>query len=183
VTPSTFRAYISADGELRRELRSDSVLHDLDLVDVAYHLKRSGKVRAYYPENLIASGFFTGGGHGAAGLNLRPFAEVNSDAAVDMTFNAGTYVFAVEYEASLKAKLRYKALFDAYLAATGVPIVLYVCRDGELLARLLAYETEFAADSVAKFFYATLSDLKEMMVPTFTNRRGEVLRLAAALAA
>jgi hypothetical protein len=176
LTTKGFKEFIAPESEIRTELRSSKVLHDIDLVDIRNHFNHIAQLKTYYTENLLLSG--------TTFLNqdsLMNFETMRPDAVVELSFPSATYFVAIEYEAALKYHARYREnLFKKYYGEKGVPAILYICKTPEILARVSAYERKFLTEDLgqekAKFYYTTSDQLNQEKI-IFENIQSKKLTL------
>ena len=159
--------------KLRKQLKSDKVDHDLDLVDIRYCFNQSKLVTQILTENDLQTWpeYYQRD-------EIRAFVKINSDSAINVQFSNGSFWMALEYESTAKNKSRYASLFQNYYAYEEVTAVIYVCQSKSILNKLMKEEKDFIGDNRRKFFYKTLEDLKQDRTMTFTNGLSEKLILA-----
>jgi len=107
-----FRKFIKPLGSdnLRQELESSAVRHDLDLLEIRKKLEGCAEIKQYYTENLIA----------ANGLydedEFFHFSLLKPDAIVKFSRGGKVFNVALEYESARKYADRYELLFRNYYA-------------------------------------------------------------------
>ena len=173
LTKKAFDKYLSNGLEVRKQLKSDKVDHDLDLVDIRYCFNQSKLVTQILTENDLQTWpeYYQRD-------EIRAFVKINSDSAINVQFPNGSFWIALEYESTAKNKSRYASLFQNYYAHEEVTAVIYVCQSKSILNKLMKEEKDFIGDNRRKFFYKTLEDLKQDRTMTFTNGLSEKLILA-----
>ncbi|MBF0300313.1 MAG: hypothetical protein HQK51_16455 [Oligoflexia bacterium] len=57
LTPQGFKTFVGGDdaNHIRKQLRSENVIHDVQLVDIQNRFKKLSMVLEYYPENYLRS--------------------------------------------------------------------------------------------------------------------------------
>jgi len=152
----------------RKELSSAFVSHDLNLVDVRWHLQASRIVKNYFTENAVKSGevvpFLK---HSDA------FGELQPDAIVEMELAGDTFRLPLEYEASQKFHFRYDNLFRRYYDSGSIPAVLYVCANSSLLNYVRSIEKRPSNEERFKFYYSDYSDWDGAQNIAFHNKTGD----------
>lgn len=155
----------------RHQTKSDSILHDLDLLDIKQMLTHSNIVSDFTTENELQSG-----------IELNEFSGVESirrlapDALLNLKINSESFCFALEYERSLKFSNRYNKFFSKYYANNFVDGVLLIGRNLKMTKSLMAKEESIMASSQRKFFYydlETVTNSKNKL--EFINLSGEVI--------
>jgi hypothetical protein len=97
---------------------------------------------------------------------------------VELEIGGRNFLMAVEYESSRKYADRYDQLFESYYANSGLPGVLYICRDSKLLSRVRNIELSVGAPSGArKIYYSDCSQWDSLDAISFTNADGATIRL------
>lgn len=175
LSPRAFHGFVKdgASSELRKQLKSDSVLHDLDLLDIKKKLKGLDSVAQYYAENVLRSGSDLPDEDG-----LRAFRGHRFDAVLKIRRQSGDKLWALEYERSCKFSARYVSYFKRLYANCGVTAVLFVCRDGSTQKRITQLERSVLADNWPKVFYVLLPDvLQAEGFVTFENLNKEKITL------
>jgi hypothetical protein len=169
---SGFSQYIKPKGEnVKRELGSRAIHHDLDLVDIRFTLLQSKRVKNYYPENLLSS-------DGLSFDKDRYFMdELRPDAVVEILGDKRTHCAALEYEYSPKYKDRYKTLIARYYNNKSIPFVLYIGKDEALTSYVRSIEKEVIGENTPKFYYSDFSKWKEGESQVFTDLRGNSITL------
>ncbi len=168
-----FSQYIRPMGEnVKRELGSRAIRHDLDLLDIRYALKQSNRVKNYYPENLISTESLVSFDSDRFFVDdLRP------DAVVEIEGKDRTFCVALEYEYATKYHNRYKSLIARYYNNTFIPGVLYICKDEALLNYVRNIEKGIVGANTPKFYYSDFSKWSSGKSKVFTNLRGSRITL------
>lgn len=172
LTRKGFLKHLPSSEVKRNELKSDSVQHDLGLVDIRHAMMKLNKVSSYQAENTLQTWPIT-----SLGEKYEPFVRCNSDAVVEVSVKEKPYMFALEYELSLKNELRYREIVSKYYMESNIPMVLYVIEESHDLDKIQSIEREADKDKKAKFFYTTFKQLVQERKPTFTNWKKQVMSL------
>lgn len=170
LTPKALKAIASTyRHKITREfVKSDSVAHDLVLVEVRRRLERLKLITGYYTENMLQA---------CAEFSERealwPFVQNNTDAVLEVTRQGNKTLVALEFENSEKAQERYTRKLVSYYSDAKTPAVFYVCGSARIRAALVKAEAAVGGKGPPRCFYALLSDvLGESSSCTFTDRQG-----------
>jgi len=152
----------------REFIKSDSVAHDLVLVEVRRRVERLKLVTGYYTENVLqACAKF------AEQEAMWPFVQNNTDAVLEITRQGIKTLVALEFENSEKAQERYTRKLVSYYADIRTPAIFYVCASERIRAAVAQAEATVGGKGPARCFYSLLSDvLSESPSCTFTDRKG-----------
>jgi predicted transcriptional regulator len=153
--------------------RSNSISHDLTLVDIRNILMSKSDVKEYYTENQIQTykDFRTE-------KDLIPFQELQCDAGIMIQRGDNNPLYiGVEYELSAKSRSRYLDKIGS-LYYNGPVYLIYICKDKSLIKKLKKIETIYIKNRTPKIFYITLSELLESNGSvTFTRQDGKSITL------
>ena len=172
LTARGFDLFIRNSEEQRMELKSNSVEHDLSLVDIRHKLMKQEKIKTYLTENEIQTW-----GSTVYREDYSPFVDLRSDAIVNMQTSKGTVKVPVEYDAHHKSKDRYTAFVDKYYNKSDVAIVFMVYEQDQIMKAIKDIEEKKITSGRPKFFYALRSDLLKSDTATFVNCEGDRLKL------
>jgi hypothetical protein len=159
-------------GKVKRELGSQSVDHDLTLLQIRRMLQKSRTVKKYYPENLV-----TGGGVVSFDSDTFFIAGFKPDAVVKVEIKEKVFHLALEYEHSRKFQDRYEDLFRRYYGNKSVLGILYICANDRMLKTIQSYERKQLSEQVPKFYYSDFSKWTETGIKVFTNLEGACITL------
>lgn len=153
--------------------KSDSIEHDVDLVNVRNRLRALRSVTAYYTENMLqACEDFPGAD------SLAAFKKQNTDAALEIRKNGKVSVVGLEFERSEKASDRYAKKLFSYYSDSRTAVVLYVCRSPVIQRVIARAEASVMGSNRPRCFYALLEDvLKANEKCTFRNLKGDTITL------
>ena len=146
LSKKAFDEYVRTGTEMRIELKSDAIRHDLRLVDIRHHLMRSPRLIEYLTENQIQTW-----GH--------EHRYVNSDALLRLKYKADPFYVALEYECSVKKGDRYDAFARRYYSLNLYTIVFIVSETQAALKQIMKAEAKIYQGKLPKFFYRLASDL------------------------
>ncbi len=168
IVKSNFRDLISGD-----RFRSNSVAHDLTLVDIRNILMRKKVVKEYYTDNQIQTykDFRTED-------HLIPAQELQLDAVMKLKKGDLNPIWVgLEFESSAKAISRYQDKIMQYYYR-GPPFLVYICEDRSLENKVKKVESIYIKEKTPKIFYLTLKELLESKESvTFTRQDGQSLCL------
>jgi len=168
IVKANFRDLISGD-----RFRSNSVAHDLTLVDIRNVLISKRVVKDYYTENQIQTykDFRTED-------HLRPFQELQLDAVIKLQKAEQPPILGgIEFESSAKAICRYQEKIRR-LYFNGPTFLLYICGDKTLENKVKRIELAFIKDKPPKIYYLTVKELLESKHDvTFTRQDGKSICL------
>ncbi len=152
--------------------KSDSVVHDLGLVDIRKRLQKTKMLAGYIPENVLqACGEFQ------EQEAFKPFCRLNSDAAIILNTKGGPLNIALEYEASHKTVPRYAKKLRDYYQSREVRAVFYICAHAGIERTIRQAELEVAAKHQPKLFICDFEKFQaEDQTLVFTDRSiGKIL--------
>ena len=157
LTPKGFGyCFFEEDGPPCKKYRPGSLLHDLELVDIAHRLKKSSAVQKYYTENELFAK--------RASLlekDEKEIFDLAPDALIELKRDGKSYFFAVEYEASLKYKDRAEDKINRYYDCPELYGCLLICKTKQLVDRMKAVERKENPQSKEKIYYGILEEVKE----------------------
>lgn len=156
----------------RQQLASNSVLHDLDLVDISFKLKRLNMVRGFFTENFIRSEL-----ESLDEENLKELKGINFDAIIKVYKDGRTHFLPLEYERTLKFVSRYKDYFKKVYSRPEVSAILYICQSQKALEKIQSFEKAVLKEAWPKVFYSTLYDFFKNTSVTFYNLKSESIIL------
>lgn len=153
--------------------KSDSVEHDVELVNVRNRLQAFRSVAGYYTENVLqACEDFSGTDALAA------FKSQNTDAALEIRKNGKITVVGLEFERSEKDFERYARKLRAYYSDSRTAVIFYVCRNATIQRALARAEASVMGSNRPRCFFALLDDVLQANEKcTFTNLKGDTITL------
>lgn len=148
--------------------KSDSIEHDVTLVDIRRRLQKLEMVSDYFTENMLQ-----------ACQNLsevpetRPFVGYNTDAVVELKRQNRKFFVGFEFENSEKAHERYVRKLLSYYADHGTTVILWVCANARIQTAVASAEKSIIAERKPRCFYGLTADvLAESVQCTFVDLNG-----------
>lgn len=170
VTPEALKAIAeSYRYRITREfVKSDSIAHDLLLVEVRRRMERLKLVTGYYTENMLqACDWFSDQ------EAIRPFVQNNADALLEITRSGAKTLVALEFENSEKALERYARKIVSYYTDARTPAIFYVCGSARIAEVVAEAEAAVGGKGSPRCFYSLHADVLSAS-PTciFIDRKG-----------
>lgn len=153
--------------------KSDSIEHDVQLVDARRSLESLSSVAGYYTENMLQAceDFSTRD-------STLAFVKNNTDAVLEIRKNGKITVVGLEFERSEKALDRYAKKLLSYYSDSRTAVVFYICRNSAIQKTLARAEASVMGASPHRCFYALLENvLATNGRCTFTNLKGNTITL------
>lgn len=153
--------------------KSDSVEHDVQLVEVRKRLQPLPTVTGYYTENMLqACEDFT------LKDSTAPFVKNNTDAALEIRKSGKTVVAGLEFERSDKGLDRCAKKLQHYYSDPRTAIILYICRNATIQKTLERAEASVMGSDSPRCFYSLLEDvLQPSKKCIFRNLKGNTITL------
>lgn len=150
-------------------LKSDSIDHDLTLVDLIHHLKRLSGVTSIITENALQCYEDL-----KTDQTWRSYSYLHCDGVVCMKVNDLNAILALEYDKEIKSKKRYfKKLLD-YYGYSEVQAVLYICENKNIKRTILEIDDQISDDGNSKFFLCLKDEVQNHTGQvTFENSKGQ----------
>lgn len=148
--------------------KSESIAHDMCLVDLAFRMEKLTQYSKLLPENILQSSSAL-----SQDTFLGDLSRAQSDGALYVTGKSGRVIlFALELELSTKNVERYKSKLSAYYLAKGIRGVLYVCADQTIMSLLTKADEEIRTDRDSILHFTLLADaLADCDKITFRNAK------------
>ncbi len=158
---------------MKEYCKSDSVEHDVELVNVRGRIDPLRSVAAYYTENMLqACDDFSDMD------SLSAFTKQNTDVALEIRKNGKISIVGLEFERSEKAFDRYAKKLFAYYSDSHTAVILYVCRSPAIQRVVARAEAAVMGSNRPRCFYALLGDvLQSNEKCTFKNLNGDTITL------
>ncbi|MGE4107379.1 MAG: hypothetical protein AB7F66_09210 [Bacteriovoracia bacterium] len=160
-----FISYFDSELLAVNQLKSGTIGHDVQLVDVRERLQRFPMVRSIYPENALQ-----------CLPDLRqdpifiPFVKLRSDSVLELSTGGNPVFVALELELSKKTPKRYEQKISDYYKWKAISGVLFVSGNREIQRSVQQIEQSENSNEKLKIFYALLEDvLKDGNEITFSN--------------
>lgn len=157
-----YNLYLRTGDELRIELKSDSILHDLELNDIRSSMIHCADVVEYKTENQIQTW-------------NDDFRSINSDALVTISRNGEAFQMPLEYERSHKKASRYNDLVHRYYGDDGISAMLYIAKDYSIMNKVMDIERKLYPWEHPKIFYCYIEDFLKDHHKRFQNFNGSSL--------
>ena len=130
---------------------SESIEHDLRLVDIIHKFEGLKWFNKYFSENLLQS---------SSDLSRDPafydVALLQPDGILKLKHTDGTsLMYAFEYEITKKAPDRYQKKIESYYKARGIDGVLYICGNQEIFDCIARTDKELHRETTSCVFSAT----------------------------
>ena len=153
--------------------KSDSIEHDVALVNLRSRIERLSTVTNYITENMLqACGKFS------EMEETRPFVLSNTDAAIEITRQDKKMLVGLEFENSEKARERYIRKLVNYYSDGRTPVIFYVCESLRIRCAVAQAEAEMIGTRRPRCFYGLLSDvLASSGECTFEDLKGAKIAL------
>ena len=150
--------------------KSNSLFHDVTLVEVEKVIRSKSNVEFYWPENIIQSSRIF-----SEDDSLSYFREFGFDALIRFkTDSSGSFVFGLEYENSQKGQECYKSKFKRIYSQSRPQAVLYICKDYQIERAIKKAESEIATSQNKKLYFIQYDELtKGEKTLTFENQDGK----------
>lgn len=159
-----FEKFIKKNEELRVELKSDAIEHDLSLVDIHYQLKQCSQISEYFTENQLQTW-----GQPDVATDLSQLIKANSDAVARIAFPKGDAWALIEYDRTEKSRRHYDSVINKFYHNHDVHLILYVCKYERILNKIASREKALFVDERPKIFYQLLHELQQTEVIKFYN--------------
>ncbi|MBF0363668.1 MAG: hypothetical protein HQK49_21800 [Oligoflexia bacterium] len=160
-------------GKIRKQLNSDSIIHDIRLIDIQYRFKQLKMTLEYFSENLIRSNCE----YAKVSLNGM-LGNINCDSVVKMKFPKNEYFLPIEYELNQKGGKRYDNLFLNYYLNSKIEALLYIVHDEQILKCVVNRARSIGEGFPAKIFFITYDKFMQNTEQViFTNHLGQKMLL------
>lgn len=148
---------------------SDSVDHDLVLVDILERISKYSSVREVITENMLQSCT-----EFKQDKLTRDFVEVRSDALVRVEKNDKEYNLAFEYDRTSKSRFRYEQKLKDYYNCSNIISVLYLCPNERTVNILKTLDQKCHGSEKVKFRFCSIQsisiDSKKMIFTSFEGK-------------
>ena len=153
--------------------KPQSLLHELDLVDIAFSFNQFGAVKNYYTENQLLEN--------PAELyakNLGTMNDFRPDALVELTNKEQNYFFALEYEAHVKSLERIRSKINGHYDSNNLNGCFFIGSKRQIIESVKSVEEKDNSQFKPKVFYALVENIKNhkgKMI--FNDRNGRELSI------
>ena len=157
----------------RKQLRSDSIEHDIVLCEIRSLFESYAKVTSFHTENMLQS--LT---DYSKSSKFSPFIDRNSDAVIELESTDSNMIIPIEYEASLKANSRiFQVIYD-YYANDKILLTLYICKNDSIMKKLISIEEKVAPEKLRKVYFASLDAIEGTKgYAVFSSSTGKKIRI------
>lgn len=153
----------------RNQLESNSIIHDLNLVEIGERLKGHSEVINYFTENEIQCLYEDDSEHEWPKI-------LNSDGFLELKRGHTIFNIAVEYEHSSNSKAKYRCLVEDYYYPDQINIVLFLYRKDWIKKAILQKENEDYSNCIPRFYFLKIgSDNIDLERVIFENRKAQKL--------
>lgn len=154
--------------------KSNSIFHDVALVEIENVLKSKRRIERYWTENLIQSSRVF-----ADDDSLSFFRDFNFDGLIRYDKGNGDfYIFAIEYENSQKSAETYKSKLSQVYLHNRPQAILYICKDESIERAIRKAESEIASNKDKKLYFIKYDELtKGERTVTFVNQDSKAISL------
>jgi len=145
-------------GEVRlKNYKSDSVDHDLELVDIAKRLMSMNLVKKIHYESELRSY-----SEDSLETEFLPFRSLNSDLAIKLDGEDSDELVAFEYERTSKSKKRNNQKLEDYYLSTSIKAVFYICESRSVMASLIASDKSVSGRfGYSKMYFCLREEFKK----------------------
>lgn len=153
--------------------KSDSVEHDLQLVDLRRRIQAFPSVTGYFTENMLqACGKF------GDLESIEPFVRNNTDVVLEVLKNGKKVTIGLEFERSEKAFERYTRKLVSYHSDVRTPIIFYICTTARIRETIAQAESGIIGKNPPRCFFAMAEDvLRHEGKCTFVSINGDKITL------
>lgn len=159
-----FEQFVAKGSELRSELKSEVINHDLKLVDLRHAIMKLEKISTYFTENQVQTW-----GLSDFGIESSKLVQLHSDALARIKFSNGEIWAAIEYESSDKLSQRYEPILRKYYLSEEIGVVFCVCKTENLIHRVSKVEKSLFPSDQPKFFYQVVDHFQKNESVSFFN--------------
>ena len=172
LTQKGYKNFIENGEECRIQLKSDSIDHDLALVDIRHRLLKDDIANQFITENTLQTWRCF-----SDDQRYFPYIGLKCDGVMEVLFSDESVRFALEYEANTKTWARYGDILGRYYRDKSVPFVLFICEGRALMTRIMGAERKQFSKEKPKAFYVELADLLGSDTVELCNRDQGKLRI------
>lgn len=134
--------------------RTYAITHDVGLVTLRNLFQKKSMVKEYIPENVLQCAPFV-----REDQQIKPFAEMMSDAVLKIKFPNFLKFAALEFEPTSKNLDRYRDKILNYYVKSRISLVLYVCDHEKTIEKIKSIESEIKPDGATKMYFALFENV------------------------
>lgn len=158
---------------VHNRFKSNSIFHDLFLVEIRHILKSRELVISYLTENQIqtSADFDTE-------KSLVDFKRLHCDALmiIKHATSGGKIKVALEFELSDKSMKDYRKKLSDYYSSNGIAAVLCICKDKQIEKRIKKSELEVYKGNISRVHYLQYEMLQNPgQLVTFASQSGSII--------
>ena len=154
------------------KLKSDSLYHDLGLVNIYQMMRNYDNIKAYYSENEIENTKIDG----LSDHRLKNLRALKADSLVVCGGKSRDFFFSLEYERTMKSFPRYLGIFRDWIMVSDADAILLICENKGMIEKLKKFEAKEFPSAKPRIFYQTIDHvLEKPSTLIFFCRRGNTL--------
>lgn len=162
------KAHLNGDVAFKN-YKSDSLLHDLKLVEISQVFLSFNSISSIYYEAEIQSY-----SHESLDDELNAFLLLRSDRVLSVSSQKGAILVPLEYERTLKRSHRLVSKLRDYYLNDDIPAVFYICESKGIIKELVKADTKACDGERSKVYFCELKSVqKSNHKITFTNQTGQ----------
>jgi hypothetical protein len=138
-----------------KNYKSDSLIHDLNLVDISQVFLNFKSISEIYYESEILSY-----SHESLDDDLNPFLLLRTDRVLSILGPKGSILVPLEYERTLKRSHRLVSKLRDYYLNEDIPIVFYICEDKRIIKELVKADAKACDGAKSKVYFCELKDVQ-----------------------
>jgi hypothetical protein len=136
-----------------KNVRSNSIEHDIELFRIRKIISSLEVVRKYFTENMLQSC------QELQDSNIfSAFKDLRSDAALELNNNGKRHYCSIEFEMSDKSLGRYREKLSDYYSRNEIDSVLYICTTNRLIKNIGKINLEFCKEAKSKVHFVGVKE-------------------------
>lgn len=156
ITDKAFNEFILGNSEIKvpKRIKSNSIEHDITLVDLRIRFSKCASVVSWISENLLQCGLGYDKQYGVS-----QFVKHYPDAVMELKIEGQNYLIALEYEASIKNLARYEQKILNYYMHPEIGVVIYISANSSIQNLIKQSEIGRCANFQKKIYYNTIDNI------------------------
>ena len=134
--------------------KSDSIIHDLNLNNIIFSLKKFDLVQRIFSENSLQCYEEL-----KEDDELRAFSELRSDGVIEFKPKDETVYCALEYDRHPKSPQRYKKKLRDYYDAESIEGIFYICENKKIQSMLLKIDEAVCSEKKSKIYFCLAKEV------------------------